>query len=245
MSAAAFDGSYLPHVAPDRLRLIRSLPTVPIEPCLSLVEDGSVVTPVAVDGSVVRSETPDHTVGRMRALGLFAGLHATQPCVLPEHEHPARVRWDRRGFPLYVCEAGTWGLAEVRAHLAYGRVVSVSQLEASRWRERLDYEAGLRVPSVVPLHVPDGAPDNARAVGQGVALFLGLRGERWPREEPFTFARSFCMAYCDLSDMDARRGIDWLADAGLVIHEGWTKGRGHPAKRWVLPSWAARTEADS
>src|SRR5204862_250010 len=75
--------------------------------------------------------------GRLRELDPFA-------CLLPGHTHHARLE-TVRGQWRYRCDgdAGFWGLAEVRAFIAYGRILRLSEIECARWRERLDYEAGL------------------------------------------------------------------------------------------------------
>jgi len=103
-----------------------------------------------------------------------------------------------------------------------------------RWRERLDYEAGLCEPREVQLAVPEGASEATGRVAEGLRLFLGLVDEGFLREEGFTFARSFCMAYCDVTDQEARDAMNALSRAGAIVADGKVRGDGFPMTRWKV-----------
>jgi hypothetical protein len=154
-------------------------------------------------------------------------------CILPDHDHSAMlVR--REGYWKYRCASGTaFGLAEVFAFRAYGEVLRLSPVQIVRWRERLRYEAGLVKPRPIP-DLPTDLSASARRVGEGLRLFVGLRGEKWV-EQPFPFARPFVMAYCDVTDERARRGVEELARRGVMRRSGGTTGR---AILW-LPGWSS------
>lgn len=136
---------------------------------------------------------------------------------LPGHEsHEARLHPDHHGHWQYRClRCGRgWSLAEAfagsRDRWGVGRV------EVSRWGERLDYEAGLREPYLVDLRLPDHTPRSARGVAHGIALMLGLRGDRWVNRDVFTFARDFAVAYTGLTSEQVKRGMRWLERNGII-----------------------------
>ena len=89
----------------------------------------------------------DETVARLRAPGIQVALFKSFRCVIPDHDHKARVVFTRfreadslvAGRWQYYCDglARGVGLAEVRAFLAYGDARSISNLEAARWREQV------------------------------------------------------------------------------------------------------------
>jgi len=95
------------------------------------------------------------TAARVRALGIDAPLGRSFACILPGHDHAARLH-PATGFWRYHCydAAEGFGLAEVRAYLAYDGIRRISPVEAVRWRERLDHEAGLLDRDPVRLLVP-------------------------------------------------------------------------------------------
>jgi len=170
------------------------------------------------DGSV----DMDHTAARVRALGIDWRLRQRFPCTLPGHRgHEAKLHPTAAGHWRFECFEleERWGLAEVRAFAAYGRVRhGLSPVQIARWRERLDYEAGLLVPrpvSALELLPPD-APDALRRVAAGWALLVGLRDMgRWG-DEPFTFAREFVMAYCEVTDRQAGHSVRRLERLGVM-----------------------------
>jgi hypothetical protein len=200
-------------------------PLTPIEPSKSrpiFVEaDGSMGVLSPPDGSV--GVTVDATAARLRALDIDAGPDLARPepfsCVLPGHDDAARVHSTSRAFWHYECGDVSLGLAEVRACVAYGAVKRVSRVEAARWRERLDYDAGLLAARDVGLPLPDVAADSTLKVGERLRLFLGLRDERWAGQ-PFTWARNFVMAYCDVTDSQAREAVWQLRQAGALTQAG-------------------------
>lgn len=185
-------------------------------------------------GSLALKPPPD-TIARVRSLGIAAPLLQQFRCVLPGHDHQARVHptGTAAGFWRYTCDGGGdgYGLAEVRAFLGYGSTRRISGTEAARWRERLDYEAGVLGRGPLRLLVPDCASSAARFVATGIGLLVGLRDPRWPQTEPFVFAREFAMAWCCVSSKVARNGIAELEGLGLIERAGRT-GR---ALLWRLP----------
>jgi len=137
---------------------------------------------------------------------------------------------------------GNLSLDEVRASIAYGRLTRLSKRDATGrflgfrpeqavWSIRLLIEAGLVKPAKVP-HKPltDDAPPSARKVYQG---FLDLLGAKWLHTygEPTMYARKFTMAWCGITEKQARTGIQWL-----VRNEYITKVGEH-RRSWVfMPS---------
>lgn len=172
----------------------------------------------------------DETAARVRALGVDTPLHQSGPCVLHGQEHAARVvfaTWKGREHPT----AGRWhyycdglskgiGLADVRAFIAYGGERRISNLEAARWRELLDFEAGLRLPVPLKVELPEPCPEPARMVAGAMRLFVGLRDARFPLAEPFVFGGDFAPAYCGLSADQVRSAKDWLDRAGVILRVG-------------------------
>lgn len=176
-----------------------SLPLEPLEPSTSLPlaarrlsgrGDGS-LDPFA-DGDV------DRTAARARALGIDVAAGALTgrfPCVLPGHDHDAHLQPGLR-FWRYACpdRRKSLELAQVRAFQGYGEYRKLSIIERVKWRELLDYEAGIssRGPARIPL--PPHASRATREVGRAWRLHVGLRDpEVWPEDQPFLFARQYVM----------------------------------------------------
>lgn len=202
---------------------------------------GPRLTPYGSQAPVL--EPPD-TVARIRALGIEGRLLRRFPCVLPGHDHDARVHPTDAGYWQYTCrgEPNGFGLAEVRARLAYGAARRISDLEAARWRERLDHEAGLLDRDPVSLPVPDGAPRSAVRVAGGISLLVGLRDpDRWPEDEPFAFARTFAAAWCGIGPKAVRVGLAYLEAVGLIERAGAveTAGPRRAAILWRLTPQSA------
>ena len=111
---------------------------------------------------------------RARVLRLPSVPDIDFACVLPGHGHAARLVATERGLWWYQCaEHGRLSLAQVRAAIAIGRVAPLSGTLASRWLERLDYEAGLRGPRPVSITVAANWTEATAKVACGIALFLG------------------------------------------------------------------------
>src|SRR5204863_2110438 len=107
------------------------------------------------------------------------------------------------------------------AFRGYGHPGNLSELERTRWRERLDYEAGLlqRGPAQIPL--PPRASEATLRVGRGWQLLVGLRDpEIWPADEPFVYARRFVMAWAEVTNQEARRGVEQLEEFGSMVRVG-------------------------
>lgn len=196
----------------------------------------------AGDGDRLDSGQRDETSARLRALGISTPLHKRFPCVLPGHDHAARVHFTTAGFWQYHCDqlGRGVGLAEVRAFIAYGGERHLSKLEAARWRERLDYEAGLRYPIRLDVQLPEPCPKAAQIVAGEMRKFVGLRDSRFPAGESFVFADKFAQAYCGLTGDQIRSAKDWLKRAG-VIHAVGKHGR---AILWKLAAQDASPAYD-
>jgi hypothetical protein len=111
-------------------------------------------------------------------------------------------------------------LAEVRAVLAYGEDRGLTGVEMARWRERLHHDSGLLAPRPTP-DLPSGLSASGVAVGEGWRLLVGLRGllreEQWCHSEPFKFARDFVMAWCGVSNEQAKVGVRELERVGVLV----------------------------
>jgi hypothetical protein len=199
----------------------------PIEPethraTVSLTGSGSKNGSMGIGGidttlsEKVATPAVDRTRALVRALGINETLGGVFECVLAGHEHGARVHPTPTGHWQYRCNTPirSYGLAEVRAFVAYREIRAVSRVEAARWRERLGHEAGLLERREVP-ELPLGLSASARLAGEGWRLLVSLRDEQWGNE-PFVFAREFVMAYCQLTNEQARRGVSELEDAGVI-----------------------------
>lgn len=173
----------------------------------------------------------DRTAICARCLGIPT-LHEAFPCVLRGHDHTAYMHPTAHGFWAYRCEGAdrSYGLGEVRAFLAYGQVRRITDVEAVRWRERLEHEAGLREMRGVPALPPNLSP-TARVVGEGWRTLVGLRDQRWG-DEPFIFARAFVIAWCRVTSDQARRGVDALERVGVIVRAGTHRIGRHEAILW-------------
>jgi hypothetical protein len=214
------------------------LAPIPIEP----LEPSELSAPPSVQGRLYGDHDGslgirDDTAARAKALGIDTPLFKGFPCILAGHDHIARLNFTRfknteRGFWQYRCPDldRARGLAEVRAFVAYGHERHLSNVEAARWRELLDFEANLRLPVPLDLELPEPCPEAARIVAGAMRLLVGLRDRRFPRTEPFPFAYEFAQAYCDLSGDRVRSGKDWLERAEVIYRVGAT----HRSILWKL-----------
>jgi hypothetical protein len=191
------------------------------------------------------------TAARAKALGIDAPLGERFGCIFMRHLDRAYLHPTTAGYWQYQCEAEnpSYGLAEVRASLSYGRPVRPSRIECARWRERLDYEAGIsdRGPAAIPLPDAFGHAATTR-VGEGWRLLVGLRDPDVWGDQPYVFARAFVRAWCQVTDRQARFAVRRLEDAGVMVRVG-TRGRailwqpGPPTLRLVLGSEDAVVDA--
>jgi hypothetical protein len=153
---------------------------------------------------------PDRTAARARELGIEVadgGLYGlgSFACVLPRCKRRA-VLIPRPPYWLYACEclSKPVDLASIRAYRGYGkRLPGLKGVELARWRERLDYEAGLTRCRLAPIELPEQASAIAHRMADGCRLLVGLRDDRWNTEE-FTLARNFSKAWCALTDAEAQ-----------------------------------------
>ncbi len=187
--------------------------------------------PMQFLGDAISSRGIDPTDERSRTDARFSVLNIETepgdpkpcPCVLHNGEHKAVVFYDKaRRFWLYRCEElpKAIGLADLRARIA-GRGERLSAIERVRWRERLDYDAGLLEPIPLDVRLPEPCTSAAGLiVAKYMALFVGLRqgrGEDFLPDQPFTFAKPFGVAYCDeLTAEHVREGKDYLERNGVI-----------------------------
>lgn len=179
------------------------------------------------------AESIDETARRAIALGITVspGDPEPFPCVIPGHNHTARLHWNRgtRHWQ-YRCEepGKVFGLADVRASIGYCQPRWLSGVEAARWRERLDHDAGLLDPRPVPFTIPSGLSAGGLAVAEGWRLLVGLRDQRFG-DSPFVFARKFVAAWCGVSEQQARDGVEEIKRHALLVAVPGQSGR---AKLW-------------
>lgn len=214
-------------------------PVLPRAVTRSLSDNGSKDGSREVDHNGSREDTTSKTTALAAALGIAPPFDAF-PCILPGHDdHNAELyRVRPNGYFRYRC-TGAWtgGLADVRASVAYGEARTVRDVEAARWRDRLEFEAGIRTAQNIPIELPADVSASARTVAGGISLFLGLRDPRWG-EQPFMFTRGFATAYCGVSEGFARRGLEELRklEAIVVVGEA-ALGGVRRAYLWRLPVW--------
>jgi hypothetical protein len=213
----------VPLLPDDRVSAHPHLVNTPIEPLEALEPSAHTQVP----GQLYRDYDSsigdrDETAARVKSLGIDAPLYKSFRCIIPGHNHQARVHPTTAGFWEYRCEGitGGAGLGEVRAFVAYGCKRHLSSLEAARWRERLDYEAHLRSPVPLNVEFPEPCPESARIVVGRMRLFVGLRDARFPFNEPFVFAHDFAQAYCGLTADRVRDGKNWLERASVIYRAG-------------------------
>lgn len=217
----------------------------------SVAEDSlqgvSKVVDVSKDVSMGIDDLVDKTRARAKALKISLdpdSMDEAFDCPIPGHDHEAAMVW-YPGATFWRVRCGesrkSYGLAEIRAAIAYGELRHLSVPEASRWLERLDYEAGLLEPAPIELEVPENVSATAQEIARGIRLYLGLRAARggFAPAEPYTFARKFTMAYCDVSDDQARDGMRQLRGCGFVKWTGDKVGR---ALVWRLPVVSKQSE---
>jgi hypothetical protein len=195
---------------------------------------GSMVTSASTGGTPLGSRAVTDTVARARALGIPGGLGDRFTCIIPGHDHTARLEVDTRSRVWrYRCEGDTRrplpGLAEIRGFIAYGELRWMQPVEIARWRDLLDYEAGLSDREPITVHLPPGASANARVVTGSIGKLVGLRDPaKWPDDRDlFTFSRGieekgepftpgFGCAYSGLGNTALRRAIAEIERLGII-----------------------------
>jgi hypothetical protein len=169
-------------------------------------------------------------------------------CVLhPPDEHPSAWLFVGSGGDLlYHCEhEGGWTLTlpQVRASLAYGRVIQIRDengkghpIEHLAWRLRLLYEAGCVQPLEVP-HRPlgDEARPAVKAVYNGLLLLLGLKWHVWPGNGT-TFSWRFAAAWCGVDKKTAEKAMRWLMEQGYVRSVGTSRSAYGKVAHVLMPS---------
>jgi hypothetical protein len=180
---------------------------------------------------------PDKTLRMARVLEITAPLGETFPCVLPGcNGHSARLQRSGQGYWQYRCSRRqrSFGLAEVLAFQAYGEVRPISDVEAARWHDRLEYEAGLRKPLSAPFALSPDRSEPLRKVARALWLLVTLRDERWDGQ-PFFFTRRFVMASAGVTSDQARRCVRQLEELGVLKRVGRRRmAGGYEAIVWQL-----------
>jgi hypothetical protein len=192
------------------------------------------------------SHEPDKTLRMAWELGIKVPLGESFPCVLPGCSgHTAKLHPTRPGYWQYRCEGypRSFGLAEVRAFLAYGDVRTISDTAAARWRDRLEYDAGLRGPLGVNVVLPPDSSDSLEKVAMGLRRLVGLRDPEIWSGKPFLYTRSFVVAWAGVSSDQARRGVRQLEQLGVIKRVGRRRvDGGFEAIEWQLgDGWQPRT----
>jgi hypothetical protein len=163
----------------------------------------------------------DRSRRMLDALGLTQPVGKVCPCILHDRAHSGRTYRRAGGSCRFECseDKRSRGLAEVRAELGYRRRVPLSGTQLARWRERLLFEADLLSPTRSLIELPEHSSESLRCVARGWQLLVGLRHERW-EDDPFTFARSFVVAWCGVSDEQAKSGVRELERLGCMRRVG-------------------------
>lgn len=182
---------------------------------------------------------------RARALGIDEDLDEPFACVLPGHRDLARIVSGDGRPARYRCGAdrleGSY-VPDLRLAVVFRwRLTGALRLLygplACRWFERLEFEAGLLVPTRIAVPIPISASWATRRVADRLALFLGLRDATaggYDLERPFTFAKSFRADYCGVSEKQARDAMRALERAGSIRRVGTVLCGGHEAIKWAL-----------
>ena len=165
----------------------------------------------------------------------MAGLELEPNRVQSWHvgEHALRVKpWlDKRGFHVLGLQAGwppeirrkggrapkSLALAEVFATSWAHRPLLPSPREIPRWKRRALLRAGLVNAPVVPLvDLPDDAPQEVRAVWEGIHELLVVRSLVEPAGEPVPISAPFLARWCPLDENAVRRAKAWLGRRGFI-----------------------------
>jgi hypothetical protein len=177
----------------------------------------------------------DKTAARARALGITAPLGEQFEFQLFGRPERASLHPTHHGYWVYRSASGEFGLGELRGLLSYGAPHPITELEQSRWTERLDWRADLHDRSSLAIPVPDRITAGGRKLAHGIGLLVGLRDPAiWPLDEPFTFAREFRMAYCGVSNSVARRGMEELERLRVIARVGKIGPRWNDPIAWRL-----------
>lgn len=226
------DGSYV--VAPSAIHpsgrsylwLVRPDDCAP--PSLRDVEfDGEPIgtthdrSPKAVPyGTALGDSEGIHHPRLLAALGIHAPVGRAFRCVLPGHadRSPSASIDPATGRYHDFHRAGAWfSLAEVYASRKAGGIVRLDGPSASRWWDRLRWEAGeLAVVVPAPPRLSPATPARTVRVVEGFVLLVALRELRdGPGPVPYT--RRFITAWCGLSEHHAEQAkLDALRRGALV-----------------------------
>lgn len=185
-------------------------------------------------------------------LGIGGPIGKPFRCVLPGHRDrhasasidPASLRY--RDW--HAVDGREWySLAEVFASQRTGRVVKLAGPSASRWWDRLAYEAGLlRIDWLRP-YLATAATPSIVAVADGASLLQAIRDRHDPGE-PFPFGRAFAVIWCStvvhrLSEDQARTAIDWLIQRGVFEDHGRITVAGGRSTRAIRVRTESRQQA--
>jgi hypothetical protein len=163
-------------------------------------------------------------------------------CVIPEHEHRARVV-SAFGVSRYRCETMpeqmSLSFAEVFRWRTTGGPCLMDGPMSCRWYERLEHAAKNLEPTPVAVPTPIRCSPVSRIVAGYIRLYLGLRdasGGGYGLGRPFTFTRSFCTSYCGVTAKQARIAMFELERGGSIRRVGTVPVDRYEAILWQVGS---------
>ena len=149
-------------------------------------------------------------------------------CILPGHNErsPSAALWrnpdtgEVRYHDFHRVEGEWYSLADVRAALGYGHVVTLSKSELVTWTTRLLVETGFVQSFTVPLPpLPAGSTLDTKKVYDGLRLLFGSRWLHTPGE-PAPFTWKFARAWCGVPEHRAGAAIKVLIKREVIVKAG-------------------------
>jgi hypothetical protein len=164
----------------------------------------------------------------------FRGLDENFLCVLHSENNPSACLTRAGNETIVYRDFHSQGsgneymsLPDVRASLAYGRLVRPKRVERMLWMLILLVQAGLVEPAAVPLpDLPPGAPEFARTAYSKLSLFLGARWLNANDEgQPFPLAVRLRHALFGLSHPQCKQAMEYFLQHGILKQEPRGPGR--------------------
>ncbi len=194
-------------------------------------KDSKCIT-MEVDGDYLRSAYSDHqnSVVMAHYMGFpVEGIKEPSQCILPGHsDHEAALYRGENGVYVYTCFAGgrIYTLPNVRASIAYRQTKECNKVESAVWGIRLLVESGLLSPATVNAPELRNATDTLRQVYNG---FLFLLACKWLYKggsgAPTVFSWPFAMAWCGVTEAQAKGAITSLKGRGYIVEAAKYEGR--------------------
>lgn len=183
---------------------------------------------------VARASDPAFLPLAMNQLGIpNVAVGRAFRCILPGHNEksPSAALWRNPDtgevrYHDFHRVGGEWhSLADVRAALGYGHVVTLSKSELVTWTTRLLVETGFVQSLTVPLPpLPAGSTLDTKKVYEGLRLLFGSRWLHTPGD-PAPFTWKFARAWCGVPEHRAGAAIQALLRANIIhVAEKFTKG---------------------